>query len=151
MWHPGPVTKHKKTTEPASTAEPHPGPSPEQIERLARLEELVPEWLTVPDIAELTGKPLTLVRSWLKEHELISVRRGERNVVSVPAAFVDAEGPVHHLAGTLTVLRDARLDDAEAIEWLFTPDDSLRTGTPMSDLLAGHKTEIRRRAQELAF
>lgn len=128
-----------------------PALSPEQAERLARLEQLVPAWLTVPDIAERTGKPLTLVRAWLKDHELVSVRRGERHVISVPADFVDDEGPVPHLAGTLTVLLDAHLDEAEAIEWLYTPDDTLRTGTPMSDLLAGHKTEIRRRAQELAF
>lgn len=152
VWHPGAVsTKKQPSADQPSIEQPHPGPSPEQVERLARLESLVGEWLTVPDVAERTGAPLTLVRSWLKEGELIAVRRGERNVISVPADFVDEHGPVAHLPGTLSVLRDARFDDDEAIEWLFTPDDTLRTGTPMSDILAGFKTEIRRRAQEMAF
>ena len=55
------------------------------------------------------------------------------------------------LRGTLSVLHDSGLSDAEAIAWLHEPDDTLRTGTPVGDLRAGHRTEIRRRAQELAF
>ena len=36
------------------------------------------------------------------------------------------------------------------MRWLFTPDDSL-PGTPADALRAGRKTEVRRRAQALAF
>ncbi len=36
------------------------------------------------------------------------------------------------------------------LRWLFTPDDSL-PGTPIDALRGGRKTEVRRRAQALAF
>ncbi|MDQ2851596.1 MAG: Rv2175c family DNA-binding protein, partial [Actinomycetota bacterium] len=46
----------------------------------------------------------------------------------------------------------ARLTDDEALEWLFTPDETLPLpGAPMQMLLAGRKSEIRKRASELAF
>ena len=60
----------------------------------------------------------------------------------------DADQPwtvLASLQGTLTVLSDAGFTDEAAIEWLFTPDDSL-PGTPIEALRAGRKTEIRRRA-----
>ena len=42
--------------------------------------------------------------------------------------------------------------DVELLRWLFTPDDTLPVaGSPMDCILAGHKTEIRRRAMETAF
>ena len=114
------------------------------------LDDLVPEWLTVPDIAELTGIDLRHVRRWLQERELIAVRRGERNVVQVPAGFVTPEGPLNHLRGTLSVLLDSGYSDVAAIRWLYTPDDTL-PGTPIDALKANRKTEIRRRAQALSF
>ena len=49
------------------------------------------------------------------------------------------------LQGTLTVLSDAGFTDEAAIEWLFTPVDSL-SGTPIEALRTGRKTEIRRLA-----
>ena len=43
-------------------------------------------------------------------------------------------------------------EDDEIIEWLHTPDETLPVeGAPIDAMMAGHKTEIRRRAQELAF
>ncbi|QKE84562.1 Rv2175c family DNA-binding protein [Arthrobacter sp. NEB 688] len=116
------------------------------------LDALVPEWLTVPDLVERLGRRLSDVRTLLEERELISVRRGERNVVSVPAGFVDAEGPLPELRGTFTVLADGGMDDAEIIRWLHTPDDTLPVpGTPLDAIRAGFKTEVRRRAMEEAF
>ena len=124
--------------------------APDQV-LLARLDELVPEWITVPDVAEACAVPLATVRSWLAEGEIASVRRGERKVVSIPATFVQDGAPLHLLRGTLSVLHDSGLSDAEAIAWLHEPDDTLRTGTPVGDLRAGHRTEIRRRAQSSAW
>ena len=49
------------------------------------------------------------------------------------------------LQGTLTVLSDAGFSDEDAIEWLFTEQESL-PGTPIDALRAGRKTEIRRLA-----
>ncbi len=112
--------------------------------------EQVGEWLTVPDAAELMNLPLRAVRQLLQERQLVAVRRGERKVVSIPAAFCTPEGPLNHLRGTLSVLADSRFTDAEAIAWLFTPDDTL-PGTPIAALAANRKTEVRRRAQALSF
>ncbi|WP_432562815.1 Rv2175c family DNA-binding protein [Kineococcus sp. SYSU DK003] len=114
------------------------------------LDALVPEWLTVPDIAELTGQDQRVVRRWLQERELVAVRRGERSVAMVPAGFVTAEGPLNHLKGTLSVLGDSGYTDVEALAWLHTPDDTL-PGTPIEALRANRKTEVRRRAQALSF
>jgi len=116
------------------------------------LERLVGEWLTVPDVAERLGVPLSHVRRLIADREVIAVRVGERRVASVPAKFLDETGPRPELRGTFTVLADGGMDDDEIIEWLFTPDPTLPVeGAPIDALRAGHKTEIRRRAQELAF
>jgi type IIA topoisomerase, A subunit len=48
------------------------------------------------------------------------------------------------------VLKDAGFSDEEAITWLYTADDSL-PGRPIDALINGQKTEIRRRAQALAW
>jgi hypothetical protein len=116
------------------------------------LETLVGEWLTVPDAAERLGVPLARVRQMLADREVLGARIGERKVTAIPAKFVDETGPRPELRGTFTVLADGGMDDAEIIEWLFTPDPTLPVeGAPIDSLRAGHKTEIRRRAQELAF
>ncbi|WP_203670150.1 Rv2175c family DNA-binding protein [Cellulomonas pakistanensis] len=139
------------------TAQPHP-------------DDLVDSWLTVPDVADELGVDAGRVRRLLKERRLVGVRRGDPPVLSVPAAFlvpVDARNPAAEaggyeddeptvaraavlasLQGTLSVLGDVGMSDAEAVAWLFTPDESL-PGRPVDALRAGHKTEVRRRAQAL--
>jgi Rv2175c C-terminal domain of unknown function len=116
------------------------------------LEDLVGEWLTVPDIAERLGLRLSDVRQLIADRQILSARIGPRNVVSIPAKFVNESGLRPELPGTFTVLRDSRMTDAEILRWLFTPDDTLPVpGAPMDALLAGFKTEVRRRAMEAAF
>lgn len=116
------------------------------------LETLVGDWLTVPDIAERLGVALSEVRQMITDREVLSARVGERHVVAVPAKFFDEAGARSDLKGTFTVLRDGGMSDDEILRWLFTPDGSLPVdGAPIDALWAGHKTEIRRRAQELAF
>lgn len=116
------------------------------------LETLVGEWLTVPDAAERLGVPLSRVRQMVADREVLAARIGERRVTAIPAKFVDETGPRPELRGTFTVLADGGMDDAEIIEWLYTPDATLPVdGAPIDALRAGHKTEVRRRAQELAF
>ena len=156
------------------------------------LDDLVTEWLTLPDVAQQVGLEVGKVRRLLQERHLVAVRRGERNVLSVPAAFLvpapdepadgsldrtddgtpddgadgadgqadgQADGltdhgarlvPLPELRGTLNVLADSGYVDEAAVRWLFTPDDSL-PGSPVEALRAGRKTEVRRRAQALAF
>jgi hypothetical protein len=120
------------------------------VDDLDALDSLVPDWLTLPDAAELLGLDVGKVRRLLQDRNLVAVRRGERNVLSVPAALVVDGAPLPELRGTLTVLADSGYDDEAAVRWLFTPDDSL-PGTPVDALRAGRKTEVRRRAQALAF
>jgi hypothetical protein len=116
------------------------------------LEELVGEWLTVPDIGERMGLRLSDVRQMIEDRQVLGVRIGPRNVMSVPSKFFNEEGPLPELPGTFTVLGDSRMSDAQILRWLFTPDDSLPVqGAPMDALLAGFKTEVRRRAMEAAY
>ncbi len=118
------------------------------------LDTLVQHWLTVPDVADRLGLDVGKVRRLLQDRNLVAVRRGDRNVLSVPAdLLVEQEGAtvaLPELRGTLTVLADSGHDDEAAVRWLFTPDDSL-PGTPIQALREGRKTEVRRRAQALAF
>lgn len=119
---------------------------------LAELEALVGEWLTVPDIAERLGVRLSDVRQLIADRQILSARIGPRNVIAIPAKFVNQDGLLPELAGTFTVLRDSRMTDTEILTWLFTPDATLPVpGAPMDALLAGFKTEVRRRAMEAAF
>ncbi|CAN7464715.1 Rv2175c family DNA-binding protein [Knoellia sp. LjRoot47] len=116
------------------------------------LETLVGEWLTVPDIAERLGVRLADVRRFIDDREVLAARVGERRVVSVPAKFFDDEGILSALKGTFTVLGDGGMNDDEVLRWLFTPDATLPVeGAPIDALRGGFKTEVRRRAMELAF
>ncbi|MBL1066759.1 Rv2175c family DNA-binding protein [Streptomyces sp. 7-21] len=114
-----------------------------------KTDALVPSWLTLPDVAERLGVPVTRVRQLVKEGQLIAVRRGENGVLMVPADFLDGDKIVKGLVGTLTLLRDDGFTDEEMLEWLFTPDDSL-PGTPTQALRENRGTEVKRRAQALA-
>lgn len=109
-------------------------------------EALVGEWLTLPDVAERFGVQVTRVRQLLRDNQLIAVRRGENHALHVPAGFIVENHTVKGLTGTLTLLRDAKFTDEEALRWLFTPDDSL-PGTPVQALRENRGTEVRRRAQ----
>lgn len=115
------------------------------------LEELVGDWLTVPDVAEQLGVPLSTVRRMVEDRELLAARLGERRVVHVPARFLDKKA-MPHLKGTFTVLGDGGMDDEDILRWLFTPDATLPVeGAPIDALASGYKTEVRRRAMEAAF
>jgi len=108
-------------------------------------------WLPLPDVAERLGVRLSDVRRMVDERQLIALRRGERKVLSVPAAFLGESEPLPELAGTFTVLADAAFSDEEIVEWMFARDESLPGGpTPIEAIRAGFKTEVRRRAMEEA-
>jgi Rv2175c C-terminal domain of unknown function/DNA-binding protein Rv2175c, wHTH domain len=106
------------------------------------------EWLTVPDVAERLGTPVTGVHQLLRDGGLAAARVD--GVLRVPASFLAGDVVVKHLSGVLTVLRDNGYSDEEAIRWLHTPDDSL-PGTPVEALAADRGREVKRRAQALAL
>jgi hypothetical protein len=57
---------------------------------------------------------------------------------------------VKGVPGVLTVLHDGGYDDREAIRWLFTDDESL-PGRPIDALRENRGSEVKRRAQAMAF
>ena len=117
---------------------------------MSTVETLVGDWLPLPDVAQLLDVSITKVHGLLDERALAALRVGERKIRSVPAAFLQDGHVVESLKGTIVVLANAGFSDEELIAWLFTPDDSLR-GRPIDALREGRKTEIRRRAQSLAW
>ncbi|WP_104140687.1 Rv2175c family DNA-binding protein [Arthrobacter sp. ZGTC131] len=117
---------------------------------MSTVESLVGDWLPLPDVAQLLDVSITKVHGLLDERALAALRVGERRIRSIPAAFIQDGHVVESLKGTIVVLADAGYSDEELITWLFTSDDSLR-GRPIDALREGRKTEIRRRAQSLAW
>ena len=114
------------------------------------LDSLITDWLTLPDLAERLNLPITKVRQLVKDRQLVAVKRGERNIVSVPAAFISGDQVLKGLPGTLTLLADNKYTDEEALRWMFTPDETL-PGTPVQALQENRGTEVRRRAQALGY
>ncbi len=117
---------------------------------MSNVESLVGEWLPLPDVAQILDVSITRVHGLIDERALAALRVGERRIRSVPAAFILDGQVVDSLKGTIVVLADAGYSDEDLIVWLFTPDESLR-GRPIDALREGRKTEIRRRAQTLAW
>lgn len=118
----------------------------------AALEQLVGDWLPVPDLAGQLGIQLREARRLIKDRVVLAHRVGEHRVTAVPAKFVQDGAVLASIPGTITVLADAGLRDREALTWLFTPDPTLPLdGAPIDMLVAGRKAEVRKRAQELAF
>jgi Rv2175c C-terminal domain of unknown function len=112
-------------------------------------EALVSDWLSLPDVAALLGIPAGRVKQVLRDRKLLAVTRPE-GTLAVPAAFFDGHQVVKGLCGTLTLLFDCGFDDAEALRWLFTADETL-PGTPIDAIVKHRCTEVNRRAQTLAF
>jgi hypothetical protein len=110
---------------------------------------MVGEWLTLPEVADRLGLPVSRVRQLLRDRKLLAVQRPD-GTFSVPAAFLDGDQIVRGLHGTLTLLLDCGFDDADGLRWLFTDDDTL-PGTPIQAIAQNRRTEVNRRAQALAF
>ncbi|RSN43894.1 MULTISPECIES: Rv2175c family DNA-binding protein [Actinomadura] len=113
-----------------------------------RTDALAGEWLTLPETAERLGIKTNRIKQLISERKLLAVRRAGEPMV--PAAFVHEGQVIKGLSGTLTVLSDAGYSDVETVRWLFTADDTL-PGTPVEALTENRGTEVRRRAQALAF
>ncbi len=111
---------------------------------------LVGEWITVPDAAEALGIEVTRVRQLIRDGQVLATRAPESGPLSIPSLFVHGGHVTKGLPGVITLLRDARYDDLDAIRWLYTPDDSL-PGTPIQALVENRGTEVKRRAQAQGF
>jgi hypothetical protein len=107
------------------------------------------EVLGLPEAASRLGLPVTRVQQALRDRHLVAIRRAGE--LAVPAVFLTEDGAiVKGLPGTITVLTDSGFTPDDIMRWLFTPDDSL-PGTPIEALRGNRGTEVKRRAQALAF
>ncbi|MCK9869913.1 Rv2175c family DNA-binding protein [Nocardiopsis dassonvillei] len=112
------------------------------------IDTLIGDWLTLKEAAAPLGVSPNRIKTLIRENRMMGVvRDGE---LSIPAAFIDGDDLVKGLPGTLLLLTDAGFSSEEALRWLFTHDDSL-PGTPIQAMRENRGTEVRRRAQSLAF
>jgi excisionase family DNA binding protein len=110
---------------------------------------LVDDWLTWSEAADQLGVTEAKVRTMIRDHELAAAVPVRGAGPQVPALFIQDGLPVKGLAGLLTVLHDGRYDDREIIAWLFLDQDL--PGRPIDALRENRGSEVKRRAQAMAF
>ncbi|MBM9476097.1 DNA-binding protein [Nakamurella flavida] len=104
--------------------------------------------LSVPQVAQELGVIVTKVHQWIRERQLLAVRRD--GILRVPAGFVQDGEIVKGVTATITLLTDAGYSDLEIIDWMHREDDSL-PGTPVQALRENRGREVKRRAQVAGF
>jgi hypothetical protein len=114
------------------------------------LADLVEEWFDWAAAADRLGVSVSKVRQLIREHQLAAAVPTPGAGQQVPAALIADGLVVKGVPGVLTVLHDGGYDDRAALTWLFTPDDTL-PGRPIDALRENRGTEIKRRAQAMAF
>lgn len=113
-----------------------------------RTDAMVGEWLALEEAARRLETTPNRTKQLISERKLLAIRRDGNPMV--PAAFIKDGQVIKGLSGTLTLLSDAGFDEGETVRWLFTADDTL-PGTPVEALAENRGTEVRRRAQAMAF
>jgi hypothetical protein len=121
--------------------------TPEDTDDLATLVE---EWLDWAEAGTRLGVSVSKVRQLIREHQLAAAVPVPGAGQRVPAALIQDGLVVKGVPGVLTVLHDGGYDDREALVWLFTPDETL-PGRPVDALRENRGSEVKRRAQAMAF
>ena len=106
------------------------------------------EYTTIPDLCERWDLTPGKLHRLIEDHHLAAVRID--GVLRVPAEFALDDGPLNSLRGTLLALLDAGFTGDEAVLWLLEDNDELGE-RPISALLGGRKSAVRRATQSLAF
>lgn len=114
------------------------------------LGELVEEWIDWGQASELLSISVSKVRQLIRENQLAAAVPVPGQGQKVPAALVQDGFVVKGVPGVLTVLHDGGYDDREALTWLFTADDTI-PGRPIDALRENRGSEVKRRAQAMAF
>ncbi|MCW2780119.1 MAG: hypothetical protein JWR35_568 [Marmoricola sp.] len=111
---------------------------------------LIDDWLDWKAAGEALGVSVTKVRTLIREHQLAAAVPSEGAGQQVPAAFFQDGEIVKGIPGVLTVLHDGGYDDRQILVWLFSEDETL-PGRPIDALRENRGTEVKRRAQAMAF
>ena len=106
-------------------------------------------FITLPNAAELLSVPITRVHQLIKDGQLVAVTDAEGRRV-IPRAFVSSGVVLKGLRSVITLLRDHQYRDAEIVDWMLRPDDTL-PGTPALALRENRGTEVKRRAQAAGY
>jgi hypothetical protein len=85
----------------------------------------------------------------VRDGQLVAVRPDD-GPRGVPELFVKDGAVVKALPSVITMLRDARFEDAEIVDWLYRADDSL-PGAPIDALRENRGSEVKRRAQVAGY
>lgn len=113
------------------------------------LRSLVADWLDLETAADALGVSETQLRTMLRRHELVALPPSPGERAQVPALFVQDGLVVKGLVGLLTVLHDGGYDPAQSVAWVFTDADL--PGRPIDALRENRGSEVKRRAQAMAF
>ena len=116
----------------------------------ADLDELVGTWWDWSETSDALNISVSKVRQLIREHMLAAAVPTPGAGQRVPAELVMDGEIVKGVPGVLTVLHDGGYDDREALTWLFTADDTL-PGRPIDALRENRGSEVKRRAQAMAF
>lgn len=114
------------------------------------LAALVPDWIDWAETATRLGVTVAKVKTMIRHHELAAAVPTPGEGQKVPADFVQDGVPVKGLPGLLTLMHDNKYDDREIIAWLFLEQEDL-PGRPIDALRENRGTEVKRRAQAMAF
>jgi len=114
------------------------------------LAALVGDWLDWAACGEALGISASRVRTMIREHQLAAAVPSPGAGQQVPAAFLLDGAVVKGVPGVVTVLHDGGYDDRQIIAWLFGDDPTL-PGRPIDALRENRGSEVKRRAQAMAF
>lgn len=129
------------------------------------LNDIIENWLTVPDFAERLGTVPKSVRSALHDQRIVGAQLGPDKILHIPADFLigahlSNPADVRHdlntgklvilpsLQGTIILLADMGLGTEEILHWLFTPE-AMIGARPIDALREGNRSIVRRTAAAL--
>lgn len=110
---------------------------------------LVADWLDWSEAAAALGVSVNKVRAMIREHQLAAAVPSPGAGQKVPAELIMDGEVVKGVPGLLIMLHDAGWDDREAIAWIFSDEDL--PGRPIDALRENRGSEVKRRAQAMAF
>ena len=111
---------------------------------------LIDDWLDWSETGKALGVSVSKVRQLIREHQLAAAVPSPGAGQQVPAELIMDGEIVKGVPGLLVVLHDGGYDDRAILRWLFTADETL-PGRPIDALRENRGSEVKRRAQAMAF